>query len=387
MGWREVFRLMAGQAETRFDRLRARLDERFGNEPYQIIPYFGYGSTELVTLKGRVLEDNGLRAAGDNDTVWRNLLNTYRRFASDEVPGARVRVEFAGHVQEVVANDEGYFECSFVPPAEFTRTALWHPVELTLLHPQGRADGPIQALGQVLVPLPGAQFGIISDIDDTVLRSDVNSIRRTARYIFLGNARTRLPFPGVAALYQALHQGKVGAPPNPIFYVSSSPWNLYDLLVDFFRLRHIPLGPLFLRDWGFGGSEDLPTRHQAHKLNAIGRVLDRYPELPFILLGDSGQADPEIYSEVAANYPKRILAIYIRNIRHTPEREGRIRALEPRVTALGSTLLLADDTLAMAHHAVDCGWIAPGALNAVASDKAVDETPPALIDVLLEEDD
>ena len=102
-----------------------------------------------------------------------------------------------------------------------------------------------------------------------------------------------LPFKGVAAFYRALYYGVHGHELNPLFYVSASPWNMYDLLSDFFNLREIPVGPvLFLRDWGLTRDELFPTDLRTYKLAAINKILNFYPALPFILLGDSGQVDP-----------------------------------------------------------------------------------------------
>ena len=70
-----------------------------------------------------------------------------------------------------------------------------------------------------------------------------------AKLTLLHNAHTRLPFEGVAGFYQALQRGRDGEAYNPVFYVSNSPWNLYDLLEDFLDVHGIPRGPLLLRDW------------------------------------------------------------------------------------------------------------------------------------------
>jgi phosphatidate phosphatase APP1 len=82
-----------------------------------------------------------------------------------------------------------------------------------------------------------------------VLQSSVTNFLKMARMVLLGNAHTRLPFEGVAAFYRALQRGASGGEFNPIFYVSNSPWNLYDLLEDFMDVHGVPAGPLFLRDW------------------------------------------------------------------------------------------------------------------------------------------
>lgn len=374
--WRRAIAQIASNVEGHFDALKQRLDRRLGDEPIQIIAYHGYGTPEQVYLRGRVLEASRVRPAGDNDSLWDNLVNMYRRFESDEVGGARVLAEFQGQAHELVSDEEGFFELRAALAQPLPADRLWHEVALTLLAPQPPAHAPARAVGRVLAPQPGARFGVISDIDDTVVRTDVTDLLRMARTVFLGNARTRLPFPGVAALYRALHRGAEGAPANPLFYVSSSPWNVYDLLIDFFGLHDIPAGPMLLRDWGVARGETLPTNNRAHKLAIICDILDRFPRLPFLLIGDSGQEDPEIYHEVLGRYPQRILAIYIRNVSGGGERADAIRALAGQVVAAGATLILADDTLAMARHAAERGWIAPEHLSEVAADKAADETRP-----------
>lgn len=362
------FGALAGAIEARLDALRRRLDDRWGNEPIAIAAYHGYGTPERLWLRGRVLEESRARPAGDADSLWRNLANMYHRFDSDEIPGAHVIARYEGAEQAAVADDEGYFEINLAPPGPPPAGQLWQTVDLELAAPLRPGQAAVRATGRVLLPSRGAQFGVISDIDDTVIRTDATSLLRMVRSVLLGNARTRLPFPGVAALYRALHSGAEGPFVNPLFYVSSSPWNIFDLLADSFEFRGIPAGPILLRDWGFGGAAGLPTHHRVHKLAVITRILDTYPALPFVLLGDSGQEDPEIYREVVARYPQRILAIYIRDVtRALLARGTAIAALADQVRADGSELLLADDSLAVARHASDRGWIAADELDEIAA--------------------
>jgi phosphatidate phosphatase APP1 len=220
---------------------------------------------------------------------------------------------------------------------------------------------------------------VISDIDDTVIRTGAGHLLHMARTVFLGNARTRLPFKGAAAFYRALFNGQSGSDQNLLFYTSSSPWNLYDLLSDFFHLHNIPNGPvLLLRDWGITDNELLPIRNRMYKLQAIRKLLDLFPALPCILVGDSGQEDPEIYTEITTLYPQRIMAVYIRNVSAGTERPNTIRKLAEKVISVGSTLVLADGTLPLAEHAASQGWISPEALPGVAVDEALDEQRPAV---------
>ena len=97
--------------------------------------------------------------------------------------------------------------------------------------------------------------------------------------------------------------------------------------------------------------------HAAHKLTALRRIFATYPTLPFILIGDSGQEDPEIYRDVVHTYRGRVLAVYIRNVTPVLARTEKIGRLAEEVKEAGSVLLLSDDTLASAHHAAQHGWI------------------------------
>jgi phosphatidate phosphatase APP1 len=205
-------------------------------------------------------------------------------------------------------------------------------------------------VAQVLTPPPSARFGVISDIDDTVLVSHAASPFRMALTALLNNARTRSPFPGVAAFYQALQAGVRGDEQNPIFYVSSSPWNFYDLLVEFMQVNEIPAGPLLLRDYGRQNLRDIG--HRDHKRGEIDALLAAYPALPFVLMGDSGQEDPEIYASVVQDFPDRILGIHIRDV--TPgsaRRRQEIAALAEATAAAGAPLLFSAATADAVHFA------------------------------------
>ncbi len=352
--------------ETRIDNLRARLRARLGIKPGAavIVPYRGFGDARRLTLSGRVLTYRHAPAmtnASDDSTAWDNLVAAYRRFETDELPGALVRATYGALVAEAVTDEEGYFRFDLQPERLIDPGATWQSVDLIHPAPDGAAYATARAAGQVLVPPPTAGFGVISDIDDTVLQSGAIRPLEMLRNVLLRSARQRLPFAGVAEFYQALVAGPSGRAGNPIFYVSSSPWNLYDLLVDFMEINDIPAGPLLLRDIGIEADRFITSSHHDHKSAQIARILDAYPDLDFVLLGDSGQHDPEIYAQTASAYPRRIRAVYIRHVA-SPARGAAVEDLARRVQAEGVDLLLADDSAAAARHAAQIGLIAPGAL-------------------------
>jgi phosphatidate phosphatase APP1 len=238
----------------------------------------------------------------------------------------------------------------------------------------------------VLVPPSTAHFGIISDIDDTVVKTDVANVLSMARLVLLTNAHTRLPFDGVAAFYRALHGGTDGRNVNPIFYVSSSPWNFYDLLDEVMAVHGIPAGPLFLKDYGLSRRLLLSVGHREHKLKAIREILDAHPHLPFVLIGDSGQHDPEIYRNVVAEYPGRILTIYIRDVSQAG-RDDELGVMADEVDAEGAEMVLMSDTVTAARHALARGLIQASALPEIRGDKAADEAAPGPIESIVNPDD
>jgi phosphatidate phosphatase APP1 len=231
----------------------------------------------------------------------------------------------------------------------------------------------VQSIGEMRVLTGTPTFGVISDLDDTVIQSRITSFLQAVRTVMLGNARTRLPCPGVAAFYRALEQGGDGTRMNPIFYVSSSPWNIHDLIAEFMDVQGIPRGAITLRDWDIVLSALTSSHLGTFKAPVIRDILDLYPSLPFIMIGDNSQKDPEIYRTLLERYPGRILAIYIRNVDADPARSASVQSLAKEVLAAGSTLVLADDTYAAAKHAAAQGWITPSALPGIHEEKKADE--------------
>ena len=365
--WRDLTALVSELAD---DTKRA-VDRAMGKTgAYRVIGYRGYATTQRALVLGRVLEHTRIADANASHARWRNLLAMLQRIDADPLPFAKVCARLGSREAQVVADDEGFVR-QWLVAAEQLTAGEWHSVHLEIVAgPETPVSPHAHLPARVLVPSARARLGVISDMDDTVLQSEITSFIRAARLMLLENARTRLPFPGVAAFYRAIERGARGDESNPIFYVSSSPWNLHDVIADFLDAQEIPVGPMLLRDWDIG--RDL-IRTREYKRAQIGEILGTYPTLPFILVGDSGQEDPEIYESLVTEHPGRILAIYIRNVSQHPERSESIRRLAETVAASGSTLLLADDTLTAARHAAAHGWISEDALAEIGSEKHADE--------------
>lgn len=372
------------RVEDRFESLKADLARRLGleSEHAHVQAYRGYGTRERFRLAARVLRGRPLDPAADDHTLWHNVLDAYRRFESDEVPDAPVEVAYGPVRRRHATDEEGYLHLELELPQGAVGPGRWQEVELVATLP-GEPERTVRSRAPVLVPGDEAEFGIISDVDDTVLVTGARSLLSMARLTFLHNARTRLPFEGVAGLYRALEAGSDGRHQNPFFYVSSSPWNLYDLLIDFFRHQGLPRGVLLLRDLGLTAEHWIKGGH-GHKREKIEAILATYPHLSFVLLGDSGQEDPEIYHRVASGYPDRIRVIYIRDVTDPP-RDGAVRELAQRTTELGVPMVLVRDSLVAARDAVARGLMPDAALDTVRVARDRDQGRPTPEEALPEE--
>lgn len=333
-------------------------------EPLMIQVYLGFGNHKKVYLHGRLLEAEGQEAPEEGASTWQNFKTMMHRYGSDEIPHARIRATFYGQEKEIQTDGEGYFHTSF-DDFELPKSGkVWHDVELELLDKFRDDQGTVKATGKVVIP-EQPEFGVISDVDDTILVSHSSDFIKKVQLTFLHNARTRVPFEGVSAFYQALQAGGDQQQFNPVFYVSSSPWNLYDLLTHFCEANEIPEGPFMLRDIGLTEKRLLRSSHKKHKVAQIKQIFDTYPDTKFILIGDSGQKDPEIYQGLTEEYADHIQGIYIRDV--TPdERDAEVKQIAENVRQKGIPMILARDTLEAARHAADQQWVHADCIDIVA---------------------
>lgn len=338
-----------------------KLKKRFRRLPQlRIVLYRAYASTSQLYCRGRVLV-NPTIISTIKDSSWRNFINNYRRFRTDEIPQAILNIHFGQEKFEVVTDTDGYFHLytSIQPTTAYQ--LHWQKIYADLTYAPIKAFRPPITEGEVLVPSPSAQFGVISDIDDTILQTYVAAPLKMLYTTFFKNAHSRLPMIAASDFYQALQKGKTGVENNPIFYVSKSPFNLYDMLDQFMSINRMPKGPMLLRNFGLP-KKDMPAPIYGHKHQEIVHILNMYPNLPFILIGDSGEKDADLYQHIANEFPNRIKAIYIRCI-NDKKRAKRIQQLIE--TEQNVPMLLIKHSIEAAYHAAAQGWIDPQTLSKI----------------------
>lgn len=349
--------LAISEVEKGFKKGKLSIKEKLNLiEPLMILPYYGFGNDNYVFLKGRVLENEKITEKSEGGSDLEHFKDTYKRYESDEIPNILVRGSFAGQIQEKETDDEGFFEFEFKFDEPINYKSHGTEVQLKLMETKTDEDDT-EAKGKIFVPGENSEYGIISDIDDTVLVSKVTHFLPKLKLMLLDDSSERSPFPGIAAFLRALTKGSDGKGDNPVFYVSGSEWNLFDLLVNFFRFHDIPEGPLLLRDKGSQFDRgSFETGESNYKIKKIRHILKTYPDLNFICIGDSGQEDPEIYQKVIKEFPGRILGIYVRDV--TPEkRDKEVHKIADEVKSKGPEMKLVEETYSAAKHASEMNWI------------------------------
>lgn len=255
--------------------------------------YGGYTTPDHIVLRGRVLAKARAISAAGPQSKWRNFKDFLSLFATDELRD--LTITGPDYDMTTQTDEEGFFTLRVPVTGEVP------------------AFVNIQAAGADEVhPTPvfnacAATFGVISDIDDTLLRTGAYSLVRNLWTSATGNVHEREIFDDAVALLQDL-KGRGAA----CFYVSSSPWNLYDYLQSVFVRTGLPLGPFFLRDLGISQSQFITGTHGDHKTGAIETILAANPHLQFTLVGDTGQHDPHIYADIVSRHLGRIAQVILR---------------------------------------------------------------------------
>ncbi|MES2966681.1 MAG: phosphatase domain-containing protein [Patescibacteria group bacterium] len=294
-----------------------------------LIVYRSFSNKDSLTIIGRVVESI---EKSTSSSLLGNALSLLRNYLAKPYNNIEVTIISDSSITKAITNVNGIFEV-VVPLTNNIRVKLGEKI-LSV---------------EIAASSNNAAYGIISDIDDTILISNSARTLKLLYLLFTKNAHSRKPFPGVAEFYQALVENN-----NPIFYVSSSAWNIYNLLIEFMEINHIPKGPLLLKEVGGVRSIFKTAGKHGHKSERIKMILEKYPHLPFILIGDSGQRDAEIYSLIAKEYPDRIKVIYIRDVTLNENEivKKAINTLENKVE-----LVLVKTSKEAADHALQKGYI------------------------------
>ncbi|MCA1662367.1 MAG: DUF2183 domain-containing protein [Novosphingobium sp.] len=354
-------------------------------QPAVVRPYFGYRNAHRMILVARALRMREPR--WERSRTIAKLAAMFAQFASHEVPDLAVTLEFAGKDREPlqvtqVSDRDGYlrFDVSFPSRWDPLDDPVW---EVARLHWRNRR-GSQSVDAYVLSPARNGKLAVISDIDDTIVETGAGSLARNWRRVLAQMPGDREAVPGAADLYARLGGGSVGdkfpAARRPFFYVSSSPWNLFDYLVAFQRRHGLPQGPLMLRNWGLDRATLGRHSHSLHKGGAIRHLTEFYPDLRFALIGDDTQADALAFAAAVTAHPGRIAAVLIRQAPRAgigPEEQQALDA----IVAAGVPLWHGPSFAVGADFLDQVGFTAGGETASIvaAIDEAKASTPPVSV--------
>ena len=286
----------------------------------RIIPHIGYGGDGFVRVFARVVlsrdrnEPAPEEVPDEQDPTYGGMRSPFtkargwRAFVTTPAMDVPVAVRIGDAVFHARSDRSGHVDATFVGAKLPRLEPGWHQVDLEIQNAQSAA-------ADILVVDPRQRFGLVSDIDDTVISTHLPRMMLAAYNTFVRHEGTRHVVMGMAPMYRALLEEH---PQAPVVYVSTGAWNTAPTLARFLRTQGFPLGPLMLTDWG-------PTNTgwfrsgQEHKRASLDRLAHDFPNVRWLLVGDDGQHDPKIYQDFAAARPEVVRAIAIRELTATEQ--------------------------------------------------------------------
>jgi phosphatidate phosphatase APP1 len=266
--------------------------------PVTVVPYTGYGAPGWVRVMGRITVS---RPDTASRTRKPGKVRGWRSFITVSAKDAPFVVEVGGRRHEARADRGGIIDTVVEADLE----PGWRTVRLS--SGGEHVDAPVR------IADPEARFGIVSDIDDTVMVTALPRPLLAAWNTFVLDEHARAAVPGMAVLYERLVTARPG---TPVFYLSTGAWNVAPALTRFLSRHLYPAGPLLLTDWG-PQKDRLFRSGPQHKLAALKRLAEELPSIRWLLVGDDGQHDPEIYAAFARSHPQNVAAVAIRSLSPT----------------------------------------------------------------------
>lgn len=276
--------------------------------------YRGYANEQELIVMGHVFKTD--YAYDFQKKSFKNATSIVNLFQIKTIKNFDVYLKLGSSEIHTKTLNDGYFK--FCIPLETEFNFGWMKYEVSIKH----KNEIITSIGSFIRPHKG-NVGIISDIDDTFLISHTRNIFKKMYILLFKNVNDRKVFKDVVPHYQALSSAGRNniEEQNAFFYISSSEWNLYRFIVKFTKIHQLPRAVILLKDIKTGIADFFMSGrgNHNHKFDKIKHVLEFYPNLKYVLLGDDSQHDPFLYEQICKIFPVTVKAVYIRQTGKFPK--------------------------------------------------------------------
>jgi phosphatidate phosphatase APP1 len=286
----------AARADYAISRWRARRARSRGAQA-TVIPYTGYGTTSWIRVLGRVLLTK--EPFGRLRTAEPTGVRGWRSFTAVPVENGLVILRIGARRLEITSDRNGIVDTRIAVELE----PGWHTIIFS-------SEGSEPTAAAVCVIGDDTGFGIVSDIDDTVMVTSLPRPLLAAWHTFVVNEHARATTPGMPVLYERLREEH---PDAPFIYLSTGAWNVAPALTRFLSRNLYPAGALLLTDWGPTTDRWFRSGRE-HKQGQLRRLAAEFPNIRWLLIGDDGQHDPQLYGDFVADHPECVAAVGIRQL-------------------------------------------------------------------------
>ena len=307
--------------------------------------YRGYANEQELIVMGHVFKPTTIEEYNFQKKNVKNATSVIKMFQIKTQANANVYLDHNNIKIHTKTLNDGYFK--FCVPLNQNTTYGWIDYEVSIMY----KNESITTRDSYIRPHKG-NLGIISDIDDTFLVSHTLNPLRKLYVLLFKNINKRKIYEDVVTHYQALSTaGRENKEEfNAFFYVSSSEWNLYRFITKFTEIHKLPKAVLLLKDIKTSLTDFFLTGrgNHNHKFEKIKHILEFYPNLKYVLLGDDSQHDPYLYEAICKIFPVTVKAVYIRQT-GTSKKEKVISVLNNLETLNVSVCYFKNSSEAIAH--------------------------------------
>ena len=274
-----------------------------------------------IWINGRVLSERKTIPPTKKDSRWLNFRRMTSQWLTREIPNTGVTIRIGGQEHKLKSDKEGYFQ--------LTAHEITGSIHVSL--DEFSYSSKIEAQGVCVIP----KYVIITDVDDTLLETGAVSLAKMLKTTLLSNALTREIVSGMPDIINELSLDGI----NPVFYVTSSPWNLHSFLGRVFTRAKLPTGGIFMTDWGLTPTQWITPSHHKHKGEALNRIYNWFSDSQILLFGDDSQKDHRIYAGFIRMHPTKVKAAFIRNISGTQKRRQVEKIIKKLHTEIGREVI------------------------------------------------